>query len=200
MPETGVGVAALPVMIHVSGMRPARRHDDAKFEHGWRRNHRNATATGRRLAPNSGRQPDRRGVAWRGAARLRDADRRGRMLYWHRHVHQPPRMRRVLVIFLILLFPLNVFALSMSAASLPAALQQAEVPGHVLAADVGGADTDTDIDIDPDEPPAGADLHYIVCRGGALQFAAPAAAAPALHDPAPPSHAIPPPVKPPRAA
>jgi len=55
-------------MIHVSGMRPARRHDDAKFEHGWCRNHRNATATGRRLAPNSGRQPDRRCVALRGCA------------------------------------------------------------------------------------------------------------------------------------
>jgi len=120
-------------------------------------------------------------------------------------------MRRVLVIFLVLLFPLNVFALSLSVATMPAAaLAQAadandrvHVPaaladaGEVSADDTGAGDPG---DIDPDEPPAGADIHYIVGHAGCLHIAGLSSASPALHDAAPRCHSVPPPVKPPRAA
>jgi len=120
-------------------------------------------------------------------------------------------MRRVLVIFLVLLFPLNVFALSLSVATMPAAaLAQAadakdrvHVPaaladaGQVSADDTGAGDPG---DIDPDEPPAGADIHYIVGHAGCLHIAGLSSASPALHDAAPRCHSVPPPVKPPRAA
>jgi hypothetical protein len=107
-------------------------------------------------------------------------------------------MRRVLVIFLILLFPLNVFALSMSAAS-PWPQEEAKV--QVAFADSNQVDgADVDLDIDPDEPPSAGDFHYIVGHGAALQFTClPSRAAP-LHDAPPYCHAIPPPIKPPRAA
>jgi len=120
----------------------------------------------------------------------------------------PAAMRRVLVIFLVLLFPLNVFALSMSAATL-AQPAGAKAHVHALAAaadDGAGSDAGSDSggndpnDIDPDEPPSGADLHYIVGQAGCLQFAGLAGAAVALHDAAPRCHAVPPPIKPPRAA
>jgi hypothetical protein len=118
-------------------------------------------------------------------------------------------MRRVLVIFLILLYPLNVFALSMSAASLaqPAdAAERVHAPADAGLGDASGGATDCDggcdidFDIDPDEPHSGADLHYIVGQGGCLQAAGLGACAVALHDAAPRCHSIPPPVKPPRAA
>lgn len=123
----------------------------------------------------------------------------------------PPALRRVLVIFLALLFPLNVFALSMSAATL---VQPAGAKAHVHAmaavaddgaggdagSDTGGNDPKDPNDIDPDEPPSGADLHYIVGQAGSLQFAGLAGSAAALHDAAPRCHSVPPPVKPPRAA
>lgn len=65
-------------------------------------------------------------------------------------------MRRAFVIFLILLFPLNVFALSMSVSS----IQQAEAVEHVLAAPAGGAHDQVPLgDVDPDEPPSGMDFH-----------------------------------------
>ena len=73
-------------------------------------------------------------------------------------------MRRAFVIFLILLFPLNVFALSMSVAS----DRQAAAVEHVLTA----APADTGIDqpslgeLDPDEPPSGMDYHDSVSREG----------------------------------
>ncbi|WP_141830678.1 hypothetical protein [Herbaspirillum sp. SJZ107] len=120
-------------------------------------------------------------------------------------------MRRVLVIFLVLLFPLNVFALSLSVATMPAAAL-AQAAGakdrvHVAAAlaDAGDvADDDAGSgdpgDIDPDEPPAGADIHYIVGHAGCLHIAGLSSASPALHDAAPRCHSVPPPVKPPRAA
>jgi hypothetical protein len=116
-------------------------------------------------------------------------------------------MRRALVIFLILLFPLNVFALSMSAATLaqPAGTHEragaaaAQVAGD-LDDDFGGDGGCDPGDIDPDEPPAGADLHYIVGHAGGLHVAGWSRAAAALHDAAPRCHAVAPPVKPPRAA
>ena len=125
-------------------------------------------------------------------------------------------MRRVLVIFLVLLFPLNVFALSLSVATMPAAaLAQAagakdrlHVPpaladaGAVSGDDTGSSDTGSGDrgDIDPDEPPAGGDIHYIVGHAGCLHIAGLSSAAPALHDAASRCHSVPPPVKPPRAA
>lgn len=107
-------------------------------------------------------------------------------------------MRRALVIFLILLFPLNVFALSMSAAS---PWPQGEAKVQAAFADLGQDDgADVDLDIDPDEPPSASDFHYIVGDGAVLQFTClPSRAAP-LHDAPPYCHAIPPPIKPPRAA
>jgi len=129
-----------------------------------------------------------------------------------------PRMRRVLVIFLVLLFPLNVFALSLSVATMgvatmpAAALAQAadakdrvHVPaaladaGDASDGDIGANDGDPG-DIDPDEPPAGADLHYIVGHAGGLHLAGLSGASSALHDAAPRCHSVAPPVKPPRAA
>jgi hypothetical protein len=79
-------------------------------------------------------------------------------------------MRRVFVIFLIFLFPLNVLALSMSISSMPPAgsTQSFFAPAH--------ADAETDtccnvdpgsqavFDIDPDEPPTGSDFHDWVSR------------------------------------
>lgn len=114
-------------------------------------------------------------------------------------------MRRALVIFLVLLFPLNVFALSMSVAHLHLDHGTERVEASVAAssADSGPAadfDCETSCDIDPDEPPSGAELHYIVGQdGGPLPGGRPARA---LSLPAadPPCHSIPPPVKPPRAA
>ncbi|WP_323144968.1 hypothetical protein [Massilia phyllosphaerae] len=124
-----------------------------------------------------------------------------------------PCMRRVLVIFLVLLFPLNVLALSLSVATMHVATMPAAVLAqaadandrvHVPAALAGDvADDDDDAgpgDIDPDEPPAGADIHYIVGHAGCLHIAGLSSASPALHDAAPRCHSVPPPVKPPRAA
>jgi len=120
-------------------------------------------------------------------------------------------MRRVLVIFLILLFPLNVFALSMSVASLPHDLVAAlagsvdadAAPDSSAGASAGTAattDCETSCDIDPDEPPSGAELHYIVGHALAPPFAGPPAAAFPPHDADRPRHFIAPPIKPPRAA
>ena len=122
-------------------------------------------------------------------------------------------MRRALVIFLVLLFPLNVFALSLSVATMPAAaLAQAADAKERVHAPAALADSDLRAisgcddacndpgDIDPDEPPAGADLHYIVGHAGCLHRAGLSSASPALHDAAPRCHSVPPPVKPPRVA
>ena len=125
-----------------------------------------------------------------------------------------PCMRRVLVIFLVLLFPLNVFALSLSVATLPAAAVALAADAQERVHAPGAAQPDSDAgnafgcdggcsdpgDIDPDEPPAGADIHYIVDLAGGLQFAGLSGTSPALHDAAPRCRAVPPPVKPPRAA
>ena len=74
-------------------------------------------------------------------------------------------MRRAFVIFLILLFPLNVFALSMSVASMPQARRQHARRGsprmHPICPAMG--------DIDADEPPAGYDFHDSVNEAGRLR-------------------------------
>jgi hypothetical protein len=119
------------------------------------------------------------------------------------------RMRRAFVIFLILLFPFNVFALSMSAAlagSAGSAVQTAAMAAmaDTAMADDGGPSADADgacdIDPDPDEPPSGAELHYIVGHEGWPALDGRAAAVTGPHDAAPHSHAIAPPVRPPRQA
>jgi hypothetical protein len=130
-----------------------------------------------------------------------DRSRENAPCYTRHHMSHTLRMRRAFVIFLILLFPFNVFALSLSAAlagQAGSALQMADT----AMADGGGDSTDADgacdIDPDPDEPPSGAELHYIVGQGGLLAFDSRATAATAPHDAAPHSHAVAPPVKPPR--
>ncbi|HEX8602903.1 MAG TPA: hypothetical protein VF774_09695 [Pseudoduganella sp.] len=91
-------------------------------------------------------------------------------------------MRRVFVIFLILLFPLNVLALSLSVSSMqPAGSTQsvfAPAPADVDAGSnfdsdsdsfpaghfAGAPDSQSTCDIDPDEPPSGTDFHDWVSR------------------------------------
>ena len=105
-------------------------------------------------------------------------------------------MRRAFVIFLILLFPLNVFALSMSVSS----MQSGAVQHVTLAADgdaMGAPDMQAMGDPDSDEPPAGYDFHDSVNEEGRLQSAAlPGRSRPALLPP-PRGRAPFPPIKPP---
>ena len=119
------------------------------------------------------------------------------MLYWRRHVPLY-RMRRLFVIFLILLFPLNVFALSMSAS----VAQPGDAVVLAIDADTGGGDSrgDNRGDVDPDEPPPVADLHDIVNHEPSLRLASPGAGALPPHDAPPHSHSLPPPLKPPCVA
>ena len=113
-------------------------------------------------------------------------------------------MRRVLVIVLILLFPLNVFALSMSASLLQAATASAPEQAHVPS---NGADLQTDqalacalaCDVDPDEPPGHQDLHDIVYVETAPRMAGPASPTAPSHDASRPFDSPAPPIKPPRA-
>ena len=99
-------------------------------------------------------------------------------------------MRRVFVICLILLLPLNMFALAMAAsAMLPPEPVQRVIASEPLVgltsapvfADAylpDNYDCQSSCDIDPDEPPAGADVHDTIneelslrladVRGGAL--------------------------------
>lgn len=84
-------------------------------------------------------------------------------------------MRRALVIFLILLFPLNVLALSMSVS----AIGQAGATEHVNPAPAADPVADADAtghqsigDLDPDEPPGGTDFHDLVHEEGRVQPAA----------------------------
>ena len=101
-------------------------------------------------------------------------------------------MRRAFVIFLILLFPLNVFALSMSVASMQqagASVHAAVAPDAVEMPAIG--------DIDADEPPAGHDFHDSVNEARRLRPAV-------LPDRLPPPHPLfrqglapVPPIKPP---
>ncbi|MBD8530383.1 MULTISPECIES: hypothetical protein [unclassified Massilia] len=75
-------------------------------------------------------------------------------------------MRRVFVIFLILLFPLNVLALSTSVASL-----QHTAVTHEASAFTNSVDLQTLGDPDADEPPAGYDFHDSMNEEGRLQAA-----------------------------
>lgn len=105
-------------------------------------------------------------------------------------------MRRILVIFLVLLFPLNVMALSMSVST----QQQESGAVHAGLASGDAFQGDRNADVDPDEPPAAAELHDFMHHDGCLQL--PAFGAAAL---APPLAAacrlsLPPPDKPPRLA
>ncbi|MET0981670.1 MAG: hypothetical protein ABWY02_06185 [Telluria sp.] len=78
-------------------------------------------------------------------------------------------MRRAFVIFLILLFPLNVFALSMSVSSMQqAGVMEAANP----ALDAAAPDFQSIGDIDSDEPPTGTDFHDSVHEEDRLQLAA----------------------------
>lgn len=95
-------------------------------------------------------------------------------------------MRRLFVVFLILLFPLNVLALSLSASSMqqggapvPAASAASApspelAPSDALAASAAGGASDGQAggDIDPDEPPSSGDVHEPVDEPGRLRFAA----------------------------
>ena len=126
----------------------------------------------------------------------------GNMLYSHHHVPQDC-MRRALVIVLVLLFPLNVFALSMSASLFQAVV----APETADVSTATSADSQPDegfvceaaCDLDPDEPPGHQDLHDIVTLEAALQTSAPADRTAARHDACRARLSIAPPVKPPRA-
>ena len=123
------------------------------------------------------------------------------MLYLHRPVHED-RMRRVLVIVLVLLFPLNVFALSMSASLLQAGFAPAPTETAASAPDIQagqGLSCALACDLDPDEPPGHQDLHDIVHVDAAQRMAGPADRAAFSHDASRPGYSPPPPVKPPRA-
>jgi hypothetical protein len=80
-------------------------------------------------------------------------------------------MRRAFVIFLILLFPLNVFALSMSVSSV-SSIQQANAIEHLMTSAPADAGSELDQplgDLDPDEPPSGMDFHDTVNDEGQVQ-------------------------------
>ncbi|MEW6372970.1 MAG: hypothetical protein AB1584_18725 [Pseudomonadota bacterium] len=113
-------------------------------------------------------------------------------------------MRRFLVLFLILLFPLNVLALSLSVstvgASVPLPPQAAPFAADADASFSAVLDIDTTSDLDPDEPPAGMDLHDIVNIDAGRRLAALGGAATAPPEARRPCVAIPPPLRPPRAA
>lgn len=110
-------------------------------------------------------------------------------------------MRRVFLIFLILLFPLNVFALSMSAASMQqagAGASAATVWTDEAAAIDAPAPAPASIgDIDADEPPAGHDFHDSVNDVGRPLPAVLPDRSPAPHPPLRQGRAPVPPIKPP---
>ena len=117
-------------------------------------------------------------------------------------------MRRAFVIFLILLFPLNVLALSLSvAATQPGAVAvQLDAPSSASTSSAAGDslfdqvfDIDTSADLDPDEPPA-MDLHDIVNHEAGLRLQLLPGRTALCHDARRHCHSLPPPVKPPRAA
>ncbi|WP_305824475.1 hypothetical protein [Massilia brevitalea] len=119
-------------------------------------------------------------------------------------------MRRAFVIFLILLFPLNVLALSLSVAATQAGAAgvavQLDAPSSASTSSSAGDslfakvfDIDTSADLDPDEPPA-MDLHDIVNHEAGLRLHLLPGRAALCHDARRHCHFLPPPVKPPRAA
>lgn len=107
-------------------------------------------------------------------------------------------MRRAFVIFLILLFPLNVLALSWSVATEPATMTApADAPADTDSFFAKLFDADTTLDLDPDEPPP-MDLHDIVNHEAGLQFITLPGRAASCHDARRQCLSIPPPVRPPR--
>jgi len=102
-------------------------------------------------------------------------------------------MRRLLVIFLILLFPLNVLALSTSVALLHAdADAQSLVANEFECRDI--------CDLDPDEPPTAGDMNGIVDRPPAPYLAGSTGRAVVPPDARRNCHSTSPPVPPPRRA
>lgn len=98
-------------------------------------------------------------------------------------------MRRAFVIFLILLFPLNVFALSMSVSSMGE---------HVMTPALADAGSDQPLgDLDPDEPPSGMDFHDSVYAAGPSAPALPPDGSVSSHVPIRHGLAPFPPIKPP---
>ena len=88
-------------------------------------------------------------------------------------------MRRAFVIFLILLFPLNVFALSMSVSAVQqAAAPEASAPS--TSGDIAADAFDNQVigDPDSDEPPSGTDFHDSVHSAGPLHYLVPPDGAP----------------------
>jgi len=92
-------------------------------------------------------------------------------------------MRRVFVICLILLLPLNMFALAMAASAMlpPEPVQRATVSEPLVVLNSAPVfadaylpdnhDCQASCDIDPDEPPAGADVHDAVNEDVSLRLA-----------------------------
>lgn len=105
-------------------------------------------------------------------------------------------MRRLLVIFLILLFPLNVLALSVSASM----AHQGQDGAAALVVEAKASAGEVLGDVDPDEPPSMADLHDILHHEPSLRLAGPPARVVPPHDAARYSHSLPPPLKPPCVA
>ncbi|MBB3222717.1 hypothetical protein [Pseudoduganella umbonata] len=121
-------------------------------------------------------------------------------------------MRRLFVIFLALLFPLNVLALSMSvAANAPAhtetltlsaasTLSKASPLSNALTVSMDSQVGEAMCDIDPDEPPAGMDFHDTVHAAPRLPSAAPPDASVSSFVPPRRGRDPLPPIKPPPAA
>ncbi|MEW7847600.1 hypothetical protein AB2N08_02765 [Massilia aurea] len=119
-------------------------------------------------------------------------------------------MRRVFVICLILLLPLNMFALAMAAsAMLPADASQRALateplvqvaPAPVFADSYlpDNYNCQASCDIDPDEPPAGADVHDSVNEDLALRLGDSRSGVLAPPSLSRPSHSWHPLLKPPR--
>jgi hypothetical protein len=111
-------------------------------------------------------------------------------------------MRRLFVIWLILLFPLNVLAMSMSVAAFqhdqPSALQHVE-PATPVADTLFSHlfDTQNGGDLDSDEPPAVADLHDQVNEEDKLQLVLLPGSSIAASTPLPRPQSAFPPLKPP---
>ena len=91
-------------------------------------------------------------------------------------------MRRLIVICLILLLPLNMFALAMAASAMPSAdashrviaseplVQSAQAPVFADSYLPDNSNCQTSCDIDPDEPPPGPDVHDYVNENGGMRF------------------------------
>lgn len=105
-------------------------------------------------------------------------------------------MRRILVIFLILLFPLNVLALSMSVST----AQPDGASTHAGVTSIDAFQGDANPDIDPDEPPAAAELHDLMNQDGRFYQPGLRAAVRTPHAAPPYRLSLPPPDKPPRLA